>query len=445
MCVLQSLADISIARAILGEAVLKEWKSIILFGLIQGGLFEFLCPRLSPYPIICVFFWLVVDLLLIKLLFKGSWWSALLLDIVFLFMDIVIESFGFAISMYGFNVSYRSIAAYGADSRLGFISAYVLITLIAFVLYKSGVFSYTSRIQEYWFMPHVGRILFLFLAEVFLLLILLNKLSSYSKLLANSHGITIIIAIIVLSFIAIFATMAWIAQNAARSLEKRILDDIRDSIYQISTTLKTQRHDIVSHLQVLSVLHEQGKYQEAGIYINDLCSDTANLNQVLIFDNPYLSALLNTKISQAEAKGIRFDLDAINIPAVDYAVDLIRIIGNLIDNAIEAVDKFEVHEQRWVRVSFSKKAPFYVISVTNPVSGNIENTQEWFKAGYTSKAEGNRGYGLYICRQVCHKHGGNIYCNSDKEKREIMFSVIMPITNNADILYRSISSGEKAY
>ena len=85
-------------------------------------------------------------------------------------------------------------------------------------------------------------------------------------------------------------------------------------------------------------------------------------------------------------------------------IDLIRIVGILFDNAIQAA---EATESGKVTCTL-KQGDIFKIEIRNNYIGNIDDTSKFFEKGYTTKESGS-GIGLYNFRNIIHNYDNAIY------------------------------------
>lgn len=144
-------------------------------------------------------------------------------------------------------------------------------------------------------------------------------------------------------------------------------------------------------------------------------------------DNAIIGALLKAKVTEADLKRIRLDIDiSASLAGLDAkAVDLARIIGNLVDNAFDAVLPLEESE-RIVSVKIHQTGPLLQLEVSNrgPAidPGALEKI---FEPGYTTKGEGHSGLGLHIVKTLAEKLMGTVRVFTD-ETKGTRFVVTLP-------------------
>ena len=112
-----------------------------------------------------------------------------------------------------------------------------------------------------------------------------------------------------------------------------------EEVQNIYLTMRGWRHDYHNHLQSMKAYVEMGQYDKLQEYLGLLENDLDQVNQLCDSGNVNLDAILNSKISLAEKNGIRVDYKATCPAELTVSdIDLCALIGNLIDNAVEACE-----------------------------------------------------------------------------------------------------------
>lgn len=226
-----------------------------------------------------------------------------------------------------------------------------------------------------------------------------------------------------LYFISITILLLFIRSNRQAS-ERAIQEALSDNIKEMINTIRGQRHDFLNHLQVIRILHQQDKRDALAEYLDEILLDSSKYNEILKIDNPILSALINAKIAQAEQRGIdlQVDIRAGLSEFTSNTMDIARILGNLLDNALDEVENTE--EPRKVRLEVDAEGPLIMTSVINPYYGSLEEVEKSIKKGLSTKGSGHSGLGLYICRRLARKiHAGFDYT---LEPGRITFTLSIP-------------------
>lgn len=181
------------------------------------------------------------------------------------------------------------------------------------------------------------------------------------------------------------------------------------------------RHDYRNHIQTMKAHAANGDMAAVRAYLDELDTDLATVDTVIKTGNPMADAILNSKISLAKAKNIPVKADAhVPVALKTSELDLCVILGNLLDNAIEASASLPEGE-RAIRLYMDMKGTQLYISVTNlTAAGKQKKENGRFK---TTKGEG-RGFGLVRIDTVIERLEG--YVNRNSEDGAFTTEVLLP-------------------
>lgn len=185
------------------------------------------------------------------------------------------------------------------------------------------------------------------------------------------------------------------------------------------------RHDYHNHIQTMKACLAMGNLEELETYLNELDQDLTTVDTVIKTGNVMVDAILNSKISVAASRGIAVEAKAIVPGELDTSlseVDVCLIIGNLMDNAIEACMKIEQERQRFIRVYMDILKGQLYIYIINAMGENPR------KAGsvYTSaKSRDNHGFGLMRIDEVVDKYHG--YLDRQHEEGVFATEIMLPL------------------
>jgi sensor histidine kinase regulating citrate/malate metabolism len=144
--------------------------------------------------------------------------------------------------------------------------------------------------------------------------------------------------------------------------------------------------------------------------------------------DPVLGALLLAKAALASERGIelRVSDDTVMTQSALDSEDLITLLGNLIDNALDAAGSSS--GERWVSVSVTQQQNAVVMTVQDSGPGVLESLNgQIFQEGFSTKSgpdRKRRGFGLALVRQVAHRHGGAVTVINDGGA---LFTVRLPL------------------
>ena len=186
--------------------------------------------------------------------------------------------------------------------------------------------------------------------------------------------------------------------------------------------MRAWRHDYHNHVQTLSVLLEEGKTAEAQAFLAKIDRDLVSVDRVYRTGNTMVDAILGSKLALMSAEEIPVDITA-RVPASLSVsdVDLSIIIGNLLDNAIEACRRLPP-DKRFVRIYIApKKETHLYLCFTNASGGKKEKVG----ARFLSSKGKEGGLGLWSVDRMVEKYGG--YLTRASEDGGFTTEVILPL------------------
>lgn len=130
------------------------------------------------------------------------------------------------------------------------------------------------------------------------------------------------------------------------------------------------RHDYHNHIQTMKAYLTMGETERLGKYLDRLDQDLTTVDTVVKTGNVMIDAVLNSKLSLAKARNIAVEAKAIVPADLEISeIDLSLIIGNLMDNAMEACLQIREEEKRFIRVYIDVMKGQLYIYVMNAVNG----------------------------------------------------------------------------
>lgn len=202
-----------------------------------------------------------------------------------------------------------------------------------------------------------------------------------------------------------------------------------DSVRSMTDTLRAQRHEFTNRLHTLSGLLQTGRHQEAVEYVQALSTGavTGLGPAAEAVRDPYLVAFLSAKKSVAAERGVELELGETSwVPSVVVApVEVVTVVGNLVDNAIDAARLGSARPAR-VEVDLLADGAALHLSVVDTGDGVPESLREKiFAEGVSSKDTEGRGLGLALCRQAARSLGGDVRL-TDTGERGTVFVAVLP-------------------
>jgi two-component system CitB family sensor kinase len=189
-----------------------------------------------------------------------------------------------------------------------------------------------------------------------------------------------------------------------------------DTVRAFAESLRSQAHEASNKLHTVVTLVETGRYDAAVEYATSELELSQWLTDRVVesVEEPVLAALLLGKTSQAAERGVELRItDDTRVPAGAVPVgDLITILGNLVDNALDATAEGPLDGVRVVEVAVLPEDGDLVVEVSDSGPGLPPEMQESaFTRGWSTKVvttPGGRGLGLALVDQVVRRHRGVI-------------------------------------
>ena len=186
-------------------------------------------------------------------------------------------------------------------------------------------------------------------------------------------------------------------------------------------TMRGWKHDWHNQLQVLSAYLDSEEYERAREYLDEVNQAVLRIDTVIKTGNTMVDAILNSKISLMKSHQIQVEAEAkvpasLSVPDVDLCI----IIGNLLDNAMEACVQLE-SENRFVHIYIHTKGAQLYMSFTNSAGKKKKKVGNLFLSSKGS----NHGFGLTRVDSLVAKNGG--YLTRASEDGGYTTEVILPL------------------
>lgn len=195
-----------------------------------------------------------------------------------------------------------------------------------------------------------------------------------------------------------------------------------DNIHQSTLELKKLEHDLKNKLTPIAYLVKEEKLDELNEYFNDILEDFSKLSVFKESGILELDGILNSKYKLGKSLGIEFKSyisisDQFTIDGMDLAV----IMGNLLDNAIEAASKVSY---KWIKFSIKEVRGVLFLSVENSFDGYLKIKNNEISTRKNDKS--NHGYGLKSVKAIVENYDGDIditYNHSSFKVRIILYDI----------------------
>lgn len=249
-------------------------------------------------------------------------------------------------------------------------------------------------------------------------------------------SITMVTEKIIIMFLLVILASIFIEVSICRVLSIKIkreflafTEDFEGTKFLVDS-MRANNHDFTNKLHVILGLIQIGQYEKAVSYIENISIiQRETISKVMnSIENPSLAALVVGKIARASECNVKFTIkegtsyknDDITVPSEA----LVTITGNLIDNALDAMNMDSSNTDKELQFgAYTKDGELLIIVKDTGPGIPKENLEKIFENGFSTKGTG-RGIGLYHTKQLIESLGGKITVES-QTGRGSCFMVIL--------------------
>jgi sensor histidine kinase regulating citrate/malate metabolism len=195
-----------------------------------------------------------------------------------------------------------------------------------------------------------------------------------------------------------------------------------DAVRSLAESLQAQNHEASNRLHTVVSLIEIGRPERAREFaVSELQLAQAMTDRVVgTVGDPVLASLLLAKLAQAQERGVLLTLE-LGSEALHTrlpAQDIVTVVGNLLDNAVEAARGGTA--PRRVELKASTSAEHIDLAVTNTGAElGAGELARMFDRGWTTKAEPGHGLGLVLVRSTVERWQGTLMVDPDSELDDV--------------------------
>lgn len=194
-----------------------------------------------------------------------------------------------------------------------------------------------------------------------------------------------------------------------------------DVIMESQSRIRALKHDMKNHMLALQMLMRKKDWEEADRYLSSMQDFMANPAEYIATGNEAMDSLLNYKLQRANE--ILSTVEArINIPEklMLHSFDLNVVLGNLLDNAIEAAGQTEEKE---LKIAMKLDKGILFINVRNSCQGIADGKLQRLET--TKEDAPNHGIGLNNVRRIVEKYHGDmdLVCENGKLEADIIMYI----------------------
>ncbi len=363
---------------------------------------------------------MIAIIFIIKFILKTSWLKALLSEFVMIALSSILELFMFKFYQTVLNIPYDFVMTIPIYRAIFILSIYLCI----YILYRIiKYFRFNIKLEN---MTRKNKILFVvntllgILAigtQFYLIVFYSDKMPIYITI----TSILSLLAYFIISFYSLLSTNK--LDTTTRDLEEAQL--YNKTLTILHDSIRGFKHDFHNIVQSIGGYADRGDLEGLRVYYRQLLQDCGRTNNLTalnpeVINNPAIYNVLATKYHKADEIGVQINLgifiDLNEIEKHMKIYEFTRILGILLDNAIEAASECE---NKIIHVSFRKEQNRrrLLVIIDNTYKNKDINVDKIYEKDFSTKSkETNSGLGLWEVRQILKKNNNlNLYTTKSEE------------------------------
>ncbi len=214
-------------------------------------------------------------------------------------------------------------------------------------------------------------------------------------------------------------------ENEVLRLEIQGYANQLDVMLQREEKVKELRHDMKHHMNELKILAAKGENSAIEKYIGEMEDFITNPNEIVSSGNLEIDSVMNYLIRRAKEELRTVNVNVRLPKSVSHSFDINVILGNLLENGIEAARQTE---SKRLDVNIELQQGFLRIQVENSYNGKLEKRHQWLLT--TKKASGLHGIGLENVRKTVEKYDGIMEVCPDEDMFRVVLILYMSEVKN---------------
>lgn len=371
----------------------------------------------DPYGTFCN---IILNILLVKFILKAGWLKSLFAEFIIITVSSILELFMFRFFQCLFNFSQEqmmNVPIYRASSTLIiYLCVYFIYCIIKYYKFHVNLESMNKR----------NKILFIINTLIGIIAIgsQFYIIAFYSDKMPIGITVVSIVSLLAYFFISLYSLLNTTKlENTSRNLEEAQL--YNKTLILLHDSMRAFKHDFLNIVQGIGGYIETENMDGLKKYYSQLLKDCSRVNNLTalnpsIINNPAIYNVLATKYHKADEIGVQINLgifvDLNELEKYVKIYEFTRILGILMDNAIEAASECE---EKNIHVSFRKEEnrKRFVMVIENTYANKDIDIDRIFEKDFSTKSKKtNSGLGLWEVRQILKKNNNlNLFTTKNEE------------------------------
>ena len=186
--------------------------------------------------------------------------------------------------------------------------------------------------------------------------------------------------------------------------EKMAFEEARhNDAAAIWSNIRKVQHDMKQHITMISGYIENDNIESCKQYINDLLPNAGNIGNLINSDNRVLDYLINSKLAHLKDTRVIISGSIGDLSDIKE-LDLVCLIGNILDNATEALERIRSDKEKRIELLFIRQNSNRIIICKNTIESSVLKKNKELKT--TKKSKDAHGYGTKIIQKIVSDYHG---------------------------------------
>jgi len=168
------------------------------------------------------------------------------------------------------------------------------------------------------------------------------------------------------------------------------------------------KHDMKNHMTALNILLKGHRYTEAEEYLKKYADEVGEVTEAMYHQNYLINTVAHDLVNKSKVMGFKAELNLnANVNSMSEP-DLISLLSNITDNALEACEKIPNERNRFIKLTLTRRNPYLAIICENSNPGDmiINTDNESNNIFLSGKNDIEHGYGLQNIKKIAASYDG---------------------------------------
>lgn len=279
--------------------------------------------------------------------------------------------------------------------------------------------------------------------SIYLFIAFLMLINNYTPTFASlrnfesNYDMLLLLTFIILGYVIVFAGISSSSKTISLQYNYKIVESQIElqrqnykTLSEATEKLYALKHDVRHHISAIESMIAQQNYKEAMEYIEQFNQNEMTKTLPILCSNFTADSIIKHYMSLAASKNITFETDLTIPESISInSLDLCVILGNALENAVEACEKLSAATEKYIKVTTRIAGDQIVLMISNSFNGEMAASGNTI---ISSKSGPGHGIGLSSIRETTNKYNGNLDIKYTADTFEV--AIIMLINKPAPVV-----------